>query len=94
MVEAGIWAPKVKKRRKIHQRRSRRARFGELLQGDGSRHAWFEDRGTESSIVLLVDDATSKITAGQFVHAETTESYQQILKSHLLRYCLKLGWFA
>jgi len=86
MIEARIWIPKLKKRRKIHQRRSRRAKFGELVQGDGSRHAWFEDRGTECTIVLFVDDATSTITAGQFVPAETTESYQQILKSHLNRF--------
>ena len=86
MVKSGLWIPKLKKKRKIYQRRTRRARFGELLQGDGSRHAWFEDRGPECTIVLFVDDATSKITSGKFVPAETTESYQQILKDHLYRY--------
>lgn len=33
-----------------------------------------------------MDDATSKITAEQFVPVETTESYQQILKKHLHQY--------
>ena len=86
MIEQELWVAKRKRKCKIHQRRARRARFGELLQGDGSRHAWFEDRGPECTIVLFVDDATSKITTGKFVPAETTESYQQILKEHLYRY--------
>ena len=86
MVKTGLWIPKIKKKYKVHQRRVRRAQFGDLLQGDGSRHAWLEDRGPECTIVLFVDDATSKITAGQFVPAETTESYQQILKEHLYKY--------
>ena len=86
MVKTGLWIPKIKKRYKVHQRRARRARFGELLQGDGPRHAWFEDRGPKCTIVLFDDDATSKITAGQFIPAETTESYQQILKEHLYQY--------
>lgn len=86
MIERGLWIPKIKKRYKVHPRRLRRARFGELLQGDGSRHAWLEERGSECTIVLFVDDATSKITAGQFVPAETTEAYQQLLKKHLHQY--------
>lgn len=47
MVEEGLWEAKKAKIRKVYQRRVRRARFGELLQGDGSRHAWFEERGEE-----------------------------------------------
>lgn len=86
MIDEGLWIAKRKKERKIHQRRARRARFGELLHGDGSPHAWFENRGPKCTIVLFVDDATSKITAGKFVPAETTESYQQILKEHLNNY--------
>jgi hypothetical protein len=36
--------------------------------------------------VIFVDDATSKLTAGKFVTAETTEAYQEILEDHLSRY--------
>ncbi|MDN3509385.1 MAG: hypothetical protein P0S93_05165 [Candidatus Neptunochlamydia sp.] len=86
IVKTGLRIPKIKKRYKIYQRRQRRARLREMLQGDGSRHAWFEDRGAECTIVLFVDDATSKITAGKFVPAETTESYQQILQQQLCQY--------
>jgi len=86
MVESGLWKAKKKGERKVHQRRIRRSRFGELLQGDGSRHAWFEDRGEECTIVIFVDDATSKLTAAKFVEAETTNAYQEILENHLNKY--------
>lgn len=86
MLKEGLWTHKTKKKSKIYQRRQRRGKFGDLLQGDGSRHAWFEERGAECTMVLYVDDATSNITAARFVSAETTESYQQILKEHLNKY--------
>ena len=86
MIEFGLWEAKALKEHKVHQRRVRRSRFGELLQGDGSRHAWFEDRGDECTIVIFVDDATSKLTAGKFVSAETTDAYQEILEEHLNKY--------
>ncbi len=72
----------------------RRGKFGELLQGDGSRHAWFEDRGPECTMVVFVDDATSQITVAKFVSAETTESYQQILEEHLKKGLLGKSLFA
>ena len=72
MIEKELWKAKARKARKVYQRRVRRARFGELLQGDGSRHLWFENRGEECTIVIFVDDATSRLTAARFVLAETT----------------------
>ena len=73
MLKEGLWISKRKKKGKVYQRRQRRGKFGDLIQGDGSRHAWFEDRGPECTMVVYVDDATSKITAARFVPAETTE---------------------
>lgn len=86
MAERGLWKAKSRRERKVYQRRVRRSRFGELLQGDGSRHKWFEDRGEECTIVIFVDDATSQLTAGRFVPAETTIAYQEILEDHLNKY--------
>lgn len=93
MIEGGLWEAKSRRERKVYQRRTRRSRFGELLQGDGSRHAWFEDRGAECTLVIFVDDATSQLTVGRFVEAETTEAYQQILEEHLLKYGRPLGLY-
>jgi len=73
MIEEGSWVAKKQKTRKVYQRRMRRSRFGEMLQGDGSRHAWFEDRGEVCTLVLFIDDATGKLTAAKFVPAETTD---------------------
>jgi hypothetical protein len=93
MMQEGLWEAKARKDRKVYQRRVRRGRFGELLQGDGSRHAWFEDRGEESTIVIFVDDATSRLTAGRFVSAETTAAYQELLEEHLSKYGRPLGLY-
>ncbi len=93
MIEEGLWKNKKQKMVRIYQRRVRRGRFGELLQGDGSSHAWFEERGERCTLVIFVDDATSRITAGRFVPAETTEAYQEILEEHLGNYGRPLGLY-
>ena len=44
MLEEGLWSRR--RRRKVHRkRRERRQHFGDLVQLDGSFHAWFEERG-------------------------------------------------
>ena len=43
----------------IRQPRLRRAHFGELLQLDGSFHAWLEEREPKGCLLNLVDDASS-----------------------------------
>ena len=93
MVEEELWEAKKTKTRKVYQRRVRRARFGELLQGDGSRHAWFEERREECTLVIFVDDATSRITVGKFVGAETTMAYQELLEEQLRKYGRPLGLY-
>jgi len=86
MIQEKLWEAKARRDQRVYQRRVRRSRFGELLQGDGSRHAWFEDRGEECTLVIFIDDATSRLTAGKFVPAETTLAYQDILEEHLRKY--------
>lgn len=93
LIEEGIWKPKRKREIRIHQRRSRRSCFGELIQGDGSPHKWFEDRGPKCTLLQFVDDATSKTTAARFVPAEGTEGYLELLKEHLKKYGRPLGLY-
>ncbi len=45
MIAADVWVPRVHRARRSYQPRERRACRGELIQIDGSAHAWFEDRG-------------------------------------------------
>jgi transposase len=42
MLEAGLWSRVRGKKRKHRRRRPRKEHFGELVQLDGSFHAWFE----------------------------------------------------
>lgn len=86
MIAEGLRRSKRRKERKIHQRRTRRSRFGEMIQGDGSHHLWFEDRGDPCCLIVFVDDATSKIPVARFFPTETTEAYSACLKQHLHRF--------
>ncbi len=43
------------------QRRERRRHFGELVQMDGSFHAWLEGRGPGGCMMNMTDDATSDV---------------------------------
>lgn len=86
MGEAGLWTQRKRRKVKIHQRRTRRSCFGEMLQGDGSPHDWFEGRDEKCCLILFVDDATSRITDGKFFPTETTEAYIECLQHHLKRY--------
>jgi hypothetical protein len=86
LIEEELWKPKRKKEQRIYPRRTRRSRFGELLQGDGSPHDWFEGRGEKCTLLQFVDDATSKTTVALFTLVESTEGYLALLKAHLERY--------
>ena len=74
MAGAGIWLTRDKRRAKAHQPRHRRACLGELVQIDGSPHAWFEDRGPPCSLLVYVDDATSALMELRFVEVESDQS--------------------
>ncbi len=86
LIEEAMWKPKRKKEIRVYQRRTRRSRFGELIQGDGSPHDWFEGRAEKCTLLQFVDDATSKTTVAQFVSVETTKGYLELLEKHLLKY--------
>lgn len=86
LIRNGLWQAKQRKNTPIHQRRSRRSRFGELIQSDGSYHAWFEDRSPKCCLMIAIDDATSMITSMNFVNHESTEGYMDLFKTHIERY--------
>lgn len=76
--EAGIWQPRRK--RKAHRsRRARRMRFGELLQLDGSIHAWLPGRDEKQCLMNLIDDATGK-TLALMDSGETTDAAFRLLR--------------
>src|SRR5215217_6966443 len=69
LIGAGLWKAKGVRRPVIHQLRERRARLGELVQIDGSPHDWFEGRAPKCTLLVFVDDATSRPMYLQFVEA-------------------------
>ena len=85
MIAHGLWRSRPGKIR--HRTwRPRRACVGELVQLDGSDHAWFEHRGPRCVLLAYVDDATSRTLAGEFVEVEDTLTLLRTTKSYLQRY--------
>lgn len=85
LLEATLWQKK-RKRKSYHKRRDRRERFGELLQIDGSDHAWFGPDQPRCCLLNIVDDATG-ITMSQLDKGETC----RVLLSTLLGWVIKYG---
>lgn len=83
MMAGGLWQAKSRKQAHIHQRRPRRPRLGELVQIDGSPHDWFEERGPRCTLIVFIDDATSRLMALRFAPTETTQAYMETLSEHL-----------
>jgi hypothetical protein len=85
MMKAGLWrAWHGPKRHRAW--RERRPRVGMMVQLDGSEHAWFEDRGPRCTLVLYIDDATSRILHGEFAESEDTLTLMRTTKAYLERY--------
>ena len=82
MIQAGIWADR-KQRKQVHQPRHRRECVGELVQVDGCEHWWFEDRGPQCTLLVFVDDATSRLMHLQFVESESTFAYFHAARAYL-----------
>jgi transposase len=75
--------------RRAPRHRSRRDRMtqeGRLLQTDGSRHDWLEDRGPRLTLVGLIDDATGRVTGATFRDQEDTAGYLEVLAVTLRRH--------
>jgi len=93
MIKTGVWKPKRKKKN-IHQMRDRRSQVGELVQIDGSPHAWFEDRADKCVLLVYIDDATSQLLWLEFVDVESTKSYFSATHNYLNKYGRPLAFYA
>jgi transposase len=77
LMAAELWHGQ-RKRDRHRQRRPRRECFGELVQMDTSIHDWLEGRGESMVLIVMIDDATSRVQAG-FYPGETVESHFELL---------------
>ena len=75
MMADELWKDRRHRLPSPHQPRRRRDCVGELVQIDGSEHAWFEDRGAVCTLLAFVDDATSRLMMLRFVASESTFNY-------------------
>ncbi len=94
MTERGLWKPKSRKEKKVHQTRERRPRFGELIQIDGSPHDWFEGRREPCTLLVFIDDATGEFMQLRFEESETTEGYAQATRDYIAEYGIPLAFYS
>jgi predicted DNA-binding protein (UPF0251 family) len=94
MIAEGMWKPKRAKQPSTHQMRERRACFGELVQIDGSDHAWFEERGARCTLLVYIDDATGQILELWFVPDETFFAYCDASRHYFERYGKPVAFYS
>ena len=94
MIKEGIWKPKKVKKLVVHQMRERRACLGELVQIDGSPHAWFEERGEKCNLLVFIDDATGRLMELYFTPGETTFSYFAATEQYITRFGKPVAFYS
>jgi transposase len=94
LIGEGLWKAKGLRRVVIHQLRERRPRWGEMVQIDGSPHDWFEGRAPKCTLLVFVDDATSRLMYLQFVKAETTFNYFAAVRSYVTQFGKPLAFYS
>ena len=94
MMAAGLWKDRQQRMRPVHQPRYRRDCVGELIQIDGSQHWWFEARGPQCTLLVYIDDATSRLMHLQFVESESTFDYFEATRVYLERYGKPIAFYS
>ena len=91
MLAGGLWSQQ-RKRRQHRRRRERKEHFGEMVQMDGSFHAWLEERGPQGCLIDMVDDATNT-TWAQLGEQETIWAVADTLRAWIERYGVPLALY-
>jgi transposase len=94
MISEGLWKARKERKVTVHQMRERRACFGELVQIDGSPHAWFEQRGAVCTLLVAIDDATGKLVGLLFAEQESFHSYAALVKAYFERYGRPVAFYS
>jgi Winged helix-turn helix len=82
MMADGLWVDRRHRLPSRHQPHRRRECLGELVQIDGSEHAWFEARGEMCTLLAFVDDATSRLMQLRFVASESAFDYFRAMRDY------------
>jgi transposase len=88
LLESGDWK-RIRKGRRHRQWRERKGHPGEMVQIDGSHHAWFEDRGEPCVLMGYIDDANGNVF-GRFYDYEGTMPAMDSFRRYIRRRGLPL----
>lgn len=94
MLTHGLWTSRKQRKLVVHPLRQRRPCVGELAQIDGSPHAWLEARGPRCTLLVCVDDATSRLMYLRFVPAETTFAYFALVRAYVRTHGKPLAFYS
>lgn len=84
MISARLWHVHRRKA-EVHPWREPKAHCGEMVQMDGSHHAWLETRGPKLVLMGMVDDARNRFY-GRFYDYEGVFPAMNVLEGYLRRY--------
>ncbi len=82
MIESNVWQAR-KSKSKHRKRRARRRILGLMIQLDGSLHEWFEGWGPVCTLLVFIDDATSKLLWLEFVNSESNMDVMRATKNYI-----------
>ncbi len=91
MLSEGLWS-RARKRRMHRKRRERKEHVGELVQMDGSFHAWLEERGPRGCLMNMVDDASGD-TLARMGSEETIWAAAGVLRAWVQKYGIPVALY-
>lgn len=94
MIAAGLWKDRDARRPRPYQPRYRRDCRGELIQIDGSKHWWMEDRGPQCTLLVYIDDATSELMHLKMVESESTFAYMDATREYIERHGKPVAFYS
>lgn len=94
MIQAGFWKDRDARRPRPYQPRYRRDCRGELIQIDGSKHWWLEDRGPQCTLLVYIDDATSELMYLRMVESESTFAYMEATRAYIERHGKPVAFYS
>ena len=94
MIAEGIWKDRKARRPRVYQPRYRRDCVGELIQIDGSQHWWFEDRGPKATLLVFIDDATSRLMHLTMEPSENALAYMQATRDYITKHGKPVAFYS
>lgn len=94
MIAEGLWKARRAKKAVVHQLRERRACVGELVQIDGSPHAWFEGRAEACVLLVFIDDASGKLQQLHFAVNESFFSYSEAAEGYFRQHGKPVAFYS